>query len=470
MVAPTDQHDSLRDPRFLTALVVLLVNDLVLKAVWPGFVSGKLSDLAGLVFFPVVIASMFALVRVRPRPGIVIGAAAVWFIGLQVNVTIDGLHETALSFLLPWDVVNTMDPTDLIALVAVPLSARVLSSPRPITLQVGARRAVVACVLLGCLAETGPDSDTIGPPILNDNGELEVLREGDFSWQDGSTIDVDGPLESITIAPIGFEEFESTLETFAGAREACLTSTSSRCFRLGESVFVVEESSDGGASWSSSWAINEDRYLMREQGNSFQFYDERQRGIVVLEDDVVFVTTAIGPILTWTEADGWTPSPRSLRTVLWPYFAAAAALATAALLLPLLGLGLVRSLVGSVFGLFASLATALSSILDSFGAFLVGGLALGAGTVFVVFFVAGLADTSSWNARLLDRRWVAAIVVVAVVIGVIPLLWWLVVPTLALSPSLTALAVVGGPVAFVIGVGIDQKSKAVLRSNSPAPG
>ncbi len=467
MVAETEHLDSLRDPRFLTALAVLLANDLILKVAWPGPISGKLSDIAGMVFFPVALAALFSLVHIRPRPGIVIGAIAVWFIGLQVSATIDAIHETALSFVLPWDVVNTMDLTDLVALIAIPVSYRVLASPRPITLRVGGRRAVVAFVLVGCLADTGPPSVTIGPPVVNQAGELEVLRDGESVLP--RSIDVDGPLGSVPVKPVGREEFESTLEVFAGAREACLTSNPGHCFRLGESVFVVEESSDGGDSWSSSWAANEDRYLLREQGNSFQFYDERQRGIVVLKDDVVFVTTAIGPILTWTEADGWTPSPRSLRTVLWPYFVAAAALATAALLLPLLGLGLGRSLVGSVFGLFASMATALWAILDYFAALFVGGLAIGAGAVFVVFIVVGLANSSSWKARLLSRRLIVAIVVVALTVGVIPLLSWLVVPTLPLSPSLAALAVVGGPVAFVIGVGIDQKSKAALRSSSLAP-
>ncbi|MDW3177824.1 MAG: hypothetical protein R8J94_10575 [Acidimicrobiia bacterium] len=462
-----EYHDSLRDPRFLTALVLLLANDFVLKNAWPGVISGKLSDLAGMVFFPVVMTSLLHVLRIGAGP--VLGLVAVWFTGLQLSPTVDSVHESLLSFVLPWNVINTPDPTDLVALVVLPITYRILTNPSPITFRAGSQRLIVGLVLVGCLAETGPDSDTIGPPIVNEAGELEVLRSGDFSQRGGSTVDVEGPLRSVAVVPLEFAAFHEAIASSPGVREECLTSQPERCFRLGESVFVVEESVDGGETWQKSWAITEDRYLLREQGNSFQFYDERQRGIVVLEDDTVFVTTAIGPLLTWTEEGGWTPSPRSLRIDFWQYFAAAATLATAAILLPLFGLGLGRALVGSVFGLFAALATALWSILDYFAALFVGGLALGAGAVFVSFFVAGIADTDKWTARQLDRRLVVAIVFVALAVGTLPLLSWLAMPTLALSQSLTALAFIGGPVVFVVAVVIDQKLKRQISAMPPVP-
>ena len=44
-------------PVVLTALAIWLLNDHVLKARWPGAVTGKLSDVAGLVAFPVLLAA-----------------------------------------------------------------------------------------------------------------------------------------------------------------------------------------------------------------------------------------------------------------------------------------------------------------------------------------------------------------------------------------------------------------------------
>lgn len=49
-------HAPLLHPLFLGALAVLLVNDHILKAAWPGLITGKLSDVAGLIVVPPVLA------------------------------------------------------------------------------------------------------------------------------------------------------------------------------------------------------------------------------------------------------------------------------------------------------------------------------------------------------------------------------------------------------------------------------
>ena len=47
--------DGLVHPVVLAALAVLALNDQVLKAAWPGFVTGKLSDIAGLFVAPLAL-------------------------------------------------------------------------------------------------------------------------------------------------------------------------------------------------------------------------------------------------------------------------------------------------------------------------------------------------------------------------------------------------------------------------------
>lgn len=57
------------------AIALLLVNDHLLKAAWPGSVTGKISDLCGLAFFPVLLAGAWELVTralVRARAAVVI--------------------------------------------------------------------------------------------------------------------------------------------------------------------------------------------------------------------------------------------------------------------------------------------------------------------------------------------------------------------------------------------------------------
>jgi hypothetical protein len=45
--------------------VLLIVNDWLLKPRWPGAITGKLSDLAGLIFAPVVLSAAIGLVTRR---------------------------------------------------------------------------------------------------------------------------------------------------------------------------------------------------------------------------------------------------------------------------------------------------------------------------------------------------------------------------------------------------------------------
>lgn len=61
--------DALVHPVPLAALALLLVNDHVLKASHPGWLSGKLSDVAGLVLLPFVLLAACDLVRLM-RPGL----------------------------------------------------------------------------------------------------------------------------------------------------------------------------------------------------------------------------------------------------------------------------------------------------------------------------------------------------------------------------------------------------------------
>ena len=48
-------------------MVLLLLNDHVLKAAWPGLLTGKLSDVAGLVVFPLVVVAAWETVLVGVR-------------------------------------------------------------------------------------------------------------------------------------------------------------------------------------------------------------------------------------------------------------------------------------------------------------------------------------------------------------------------------------------------------------------
>jgi hypothetical protein len=55
--------DGMLHPVVLAALALLIVNDHVAKRLLPGAVTGKLSDVAGMVFFPVLLWSLWEVAR-----------------------------------------------------------------------------------------------------------------------------------------------------------------------------------------------------------------------------------------------------------------------------------------------------------------------------------------------------------------------------------------------------------------------
>lgn len=55
---PSTPGDAMLHPVAIAAVALLIANDHVLKDRWPGMVTGKLSDVAGLVFFPLLLLSL----------------------------------------------------------------------------------------------------------------------------------------------------------------------------------------------------------------------------------------------------------------------------------------------------------------------------------------------------------------------------------------------------------------------------
>ena len=58
--------DAILHPLSLAAIGLLVLNDHVLKHTWPGFVTGKLSDFAGLAFFPLFLQAVWEVATRSP--------------------------------------------------------------------------------------------------------------------------------------------------------------------------------------------------------------------------------------------------------------------------------------------------------------------------------------------------------------------------------------------------------------------
>jgi hypothetical protein len=127
----------LAHPVTVVALALLAVNDHVLKAAYPGPVTGKVSDLAGLLVAPPVLAAV-AVLAIRRLPAAVAAHGAIVAVGVGFALT--KAHPTgaaaasALWSLVRGQSVILADRTDLAALpilaVAAWLAGRV-AGPTP---------------------------------------------------------------------------------------------------------------------------------------------------------------------------------------------------------------------------------------------------------------------------------------------------------------------------------------------------
>jgi hypothetical protein len=155
-------------PLWLASLALMVFNDHFLKTadLLPGWLTGKLSDVTGMIVAPLLLA---LLVRVRSRRGlawchVAIGAV---FASINLNPTLAGWWESVTA-LGPqrWHV--SVDPTDLLALPVLLVSWRLLTAvatqaaPRPAAKPV--TRALFAIAMLFCAA----NEPTCGPGECGD--------------------------------------------------------------------------------------------------------------------------------------------------------------------------------------------------------------------------------------------------------------------------------------------------------------
>jgi hypothetical protein len=142
---------ALATPVALFAIALLVVNDHVLKAAYPGLVTGKLSDVAGMMVFPLLLAAASEQLGFRRGMTAVVAAAIATgavFASIKLSPAAGELYRVGLA-MLQWPFRAALaaiaghpvpavgharlvaDPTDLIALVAlaVPIALMALAVP-----------------------------------------------------------------------------------------------------------------------------------------------------------------------------------------------------------------------------------------------------------------------------------------------------------------------------------------------------
>jgi hypothetical protein len=139
---------------FVLALVMLLVNDRLLKHAYPGFVTGKLSDFAGIA---VVALPLFAAFPRHARTiYLALAAAFLWWKSPASSSFIAFMNE-----MQPLNIGRTVDYADLIALAVLPVcawfaAAESRRAEKPARLQRWLLPPVLAAALLGVMGTSTP--------------------------------------------------------------------------------------------------------------------------------------------------------------------------------------------------------------------------------------------------------------------------------------------------------------------------
>ena len=122
----TIKNSTLLHPVYLVALLVLITNDHFLKIHSPGWVTGKLSDFAGLIVFSVLL-STFCRNRITTRYDILVVHLLVGLVFVVWKLLPVGAWIGALSPIgFPELPSVTHDATDLLALAILPVSYRLV--------------------------------------------------------------------------------------------------------------------------------------------------------------------------------------------------------------------------------------------------------------------------------------------------------------------------------------------------------
>jgi hypothetical protein len=230
-------------PVTVAGVIVLLVNDHLLKQAWPGFVTGKLSDVAGLVVAPALLALFFW------RRADLAATLLTGVLFALVKTTETGAEAASHAWTLVAGPSRVLaDPTDLLALPALALAWWVRR--RTLTAAPSTRWRIIVTMPLAVLAVTATGAATDPPEttsvevdkagrttVYADYGATWVSDDGGATWSAGTSEEIEPPQTA-----------------------ACVPYRATRCYRVVPGRMAVEQSDDGSKTWGPSWSLSEDDY------------------------------------------------------------------------------------------------------------------------------------------------------------------------------------------------------------------
>jgi hypothetical protein len=276
-----------RRPVVWLAVGLLVLNDHYLKGAFPSWWTGKLSDVAGLFFFPFIVTAVFGILllpfgRTRIRAEQVGRFAFIlvglWFALMKLSPAFNGLTTSFWEWLVGGPVFIVMDGTDLLAMPVLFLAWRLWLGQ----LEGGGKQVhqqslvwdwrvwVVSGTAVLAAAASGCERYYYGhiTQVVEYNGS--IYAHSDVERFDGEREQIYGRYNVTTNR---WEELDhvpqAILDGFAEEvslpKTECVSDDSSQCYRI-EGDDKVYASTDGGESWDVVWRIPAGRRFFMERG------------------------------------------------------------------------------------------------------------------------------------------------------------------------------------------------------------
>lgn len=250
----------LGSPATLGSIGLLLLNDHVLKAAFPSVLTGKLSDFAGLFFFPFLLAVCLGLgldpwrVPKNYTGGLAFGLTFAWFAAIKVLPGANHLTVAWLTDLLGAPVRIVLDPTDLAALVVLWPAWRVWNdqSKQPAKKLPG----LTAYLALGLAALATLATSCMTPAIVR---RLVVVDQSVYAFLGNeAAVSEDGGRSWSYVPNVPDEIAQPLRQTVPLPLTVCADGDPQTCYRVnGEER--LEGSQDGGQTWQVLWQAPAER-------------------------------------------------------------------------------------------------------------------------------------------------------------------------------------------------------------------